>query len=68
MAFIEIDPKQIPENAFQLIGTDWMLITAGDAQKCNTMTASWGGVGVLSAPRAVAAGVSSQSETPRGIF
>ena len=47
MAFIEIDPKQIPENAFQLIGTDWMLITAGDAQKCNTMTASWGGVGVL---------------------
>ena len=24
-----------------------MLITAGDAQKCNTMTASWGGVGVL---------------------
>ena len=39
MAFIEIDPKQIPENAFQLIGTDWMLITAGDAQKCNTMTA-----------------------------
>ncbi len=47
MAFIEIDPKQIPENAFQLIGTDWMLITAGDRQKCNTMTASWGGVGVL---------------------
>lgn len=47
MAFIEIDPKQIPENAFQLIGTDWMLITAGDRQKCNTMTASWGGFGVL---------------------
>ena len=47
MAFVQLDPKQIPENAFQLVGTDWMLITAGDGQKCNTMTASWGGFGVL---------------------
>ena len=34
-------------NVFEKIGKEWMLITAGDAQKCNTMTASWGGLGVL---------------------
>ena len=34
-------------NTFQAIGKDWMLITAGDHQKVNTMTASWGGMGVL---------------------
>ena len=42
-----IDPKQIRDNPFSLIGDKWMLITAGDAERCNTMTASWGGVGVL---------------------
>ncbi len=34
-------------NPFKKIGTEWMLITAGDAGKANTMTASWGGVGVM---------------------
>ena len=42
-----IDPKQITGNPFAMIGDQWMLITAGDADRCNTMTASWGGVGVL---------------------
>ena len=42
-----IDPKQIVQNPFSLIGEQWMLITAGTAEACNTMTASWGGVGVL---------------------
>ncbi len=32
---------------FKLIGSDWMLITAGTTKKWNTMTASWGGLGVL---------------------
>jgi len=44
--FREIDPKEI-ENAVKLIGTDWMLITAADDDKVNTMTASWGCLGVL---------------------
>ena len=35
------------EYPFELIGTDWMLITAGDKNKFNTMTASWGTLGVL---------------------
>lgn len=47
MAFREIDVKSIKENPFTLIGSDWMLITAGDEKKHNTMTASWGGVGIL---------------------
>ena len=34
-------------NPFTKIGKEWMLITAGDEQKANTMTASWGGIGVL---------------------
>lgn len=45
--FKSIDPKQISENAIKLIGTDWMLVSAGNRQKFNTMTASWGGIGVL---------------------
>ncbi len=34
-------------NAFSQIGQDWMLITAEKHGKPNTMTASWGGVGVM---------------------
>ena len=45
--FILTSPETLSQNAFKLIGKDWMLITAGDEEKYNTMTASWGGVGVL---------------------
>ena len=34
-------------NAFTKIGNEWTLITAGDKEKANAMTASWGGVGVM---------------------
>lgn len=44
--FSEITPLQIQDNVFKLI-SDWMLITAGTMDSCNTMTASWGGLGVL---------------------
>ncbi len=43
----KIDPRSLAENPFSLIGDDWMLVTAGTAEACNTMTASWGGVGIL---------------------
>lgn len=43
----EITPEHISENVFELIGKRWMFITAGGEAKCNTMTASWGGMGVL---------------------
>lgn len=43
----EIEIAQLSFNPFTKIDQEWMLITAGDAKKCNTMTASWGGLGVL---------------------
>ncbi|OGF52127.1 MAG: flavin reductase [Candidatus Firestonebacteria bacterium GWA2_43_8] len=39
--------NEIANNAFQVIGKEWMLITSGDLKKFNTMTASWGAFGVL---------------------
>ena len=45
--FNKIDPSSITDNPFDLIGKEWMLLTAGNADDLNTMTASWGGVGVL---------------------
>lgn len=41
------DINEIKKSATKLIGKDWMLVTAGEPAKCNTMTASWGGFGEL---------------------
>ena len=43
----EISYKDMKFNPFNLIGGEWMLITAGDEHSCNTMTASWGHLGCL---------------------
>lgn len=45
--FHEIKPVEIDKNTFNLIGNEWMLITAEKDDKLNTMTASWGGFGVM---------------------
>lgn len=45
--FIEISPEQITENTFKFVGEDWMLVTAGNKDSFNMMTANWGGFGVL---------------------
>ncbi len=45
--FQPIKVTEITDNVFKLIGSDWMLITAGTLHEFNTMTASWGGMGVL---------------------
>ena len=47
MGFKEVNVKELPFNPFTSIGDQWMLITAGTEEKYNTMTASWGGAGVL---------------------
>lgn len=47
MEWTHLPPRALDENPFSLIGDRWMLITAGDCEKHNCMTASWGGVGVL---------------------
>ena len=43
----EINVSQLQDNLFDAIGKEWMLVTAGTAEKFNTMTASWGGTGIL---------------------
>ncbi|MFP4059208.1 MAG: flavin reductase [Bacteroidota bacterium] len=45
--FKKISEETITDNPFKLIGKDWMLITAGNPDSFNTMTASWGGLGIL---------------------
>ena len=45
--FEKADVNELNENAFKLIGKEWFLITAGDKDNFNTMTASWGTMGVL---------------------
>ena len=43
----EINHSELNENMFNAIGRNWMLLTAGDKEKLNTMTISWGGTGIL---------------------
>ncbi len=45
--FIKTGPDKLNENAFNIIGEEWMLITAGTEKNFNTMTASWGTIGIL---------------------
>ena len=45
--FREIVPSDLSDNPFTLIGQDWMAVTAAAKGRVNTMTASWGGLGIL---------------------
>lgn len=47
MSFTKINIAEQSFNPFELIGKKWMLISAGTEEKWNTMTASWGGLGVI---------------------
>lgn len=47
MAFKKIDIAELNFNPFSKIGKEWMLLTSGTAENFNTMTASWGQLGVL---------------------
>lgn len=47
MGFKKTDIKTMEMKPFEKIGSEWMLITGEKDGKVNTMTASWGGVGVL---------------------
>lgn len=46
MGFREVKIEELQFNPFTKIGKEWLLITAGNSEKFNTMTASWGGLGV----------------------
>ena len=45
--FLEVDIRDVKKNMIKAISDEWMLISAGDAQKSNMMTASWGLIGEL---------------------
>lgn len=45
--FQKIDVKALQGNVCSLFGDQWALVTAGTAEHCNTMTISWGGLGVM---------------------
>lgn len=43
----EVNYRDLKFNPFNLFGDEWMLVTADNEQKCNTMTVSWGHLGCL---------------------
>jgi flavin reductase (DIM6/NTAB) family NADH-FMN oxidoreductase RutF len=45
--FKEINPKEIDTNLIKTIADEWMLISAGDENGYNMMTASWGFAGEM---------------------
>jgi len=45
--FLKISPFEITDNVFKLLDKDWMLVTAGNLKCFNTMTASWGHLGII---------------------
>lgn len=45
--FNKVNPFELKENVFDMLQDEWMLITAGDVNSFNTMTAAWGGFGIL---------------------
>lgn len=47
MTFKEIQAEDFVYSTFKTIGKDWILVTAEKDGKANTMTASWGGLGVM---------------------
>ena len=49
LGFKKLDLSAIGKNfdVFTKIGTEWMLVTAGNAEHFNTMTASWGFMGIM---------------------
>lgn len=47
MSFKKIELSKLNFNPFDLIGKGWMLLTSGSPEKFNTMTASWGQLGVI---------------------
>lgn len=63
MSFKEVKAEELKFNPFTKIGHEWLLITAGSEEKFNTMTASWGGVGVFWGKNAVTTYIRPQRYT-----
>ena len=63
MSFKEVKAEELTMNPFTKIGKEWLLITAGNEEKCNTMTASWGAMGVMWGKNAVTVYIRPQRYT-----
>ena len=47
MQWIEKNIREIKDNVVSLISDEWMLVTCGNRDKYNMMTASWGSIGEM---------------------
>lgn len=47
MSLKAIDIKELNFNPMTLIGKEWMLVSAGNENAFNTMTAQWGHLGAI---------------------
>ena len=47
MTLKQIDPTKIDDKFIDMIGNEWMLITSGNMDSFNMMTASWGFLGYM---------------------
>lgn len=47
MKWNKVSVKELTDNVFRMIGDEWMLVTAEKDGKVNTMTASWGAMGIM---------------------
>ena len=63
MSFREVKPEELTMNPFTKIGKEWLLITAGNEEKYNTMTASWGAMGVMWGKNAITVYIRPQRYT-----
>ena len=61
--FKKFDIKDLKDNIFKMIDDEWMLITAGNKEKHNMMTASWGFMGIMWHKPCVMAAVRPQRYT-----
>ncbi len=57
------DLEKIDFNPFKKIGKDWFLVTAGDENSWNTMTAAWGFAGVMWGKKTLTTVIKSQRYT-----
>ena len=63
LGFAPVDVKTLDLNPFTAIGDRWMLITAGDEASSNTMTASWGFMGIMWGKPAVTVAIRQSRHT-----
>jgi flavin reductase (DIM6/NTAB) family NADH-FMN oxidoreductase RutF len=45
--FQPVEATELTDNVFKLVGKDFTVITAGDSVSFNSMTAGWGGMGIM---------------------